>query len=604
MINRFFRNFVKFFFPFAFSGLIACTNSANSVQILYKLKDGQTETKTAKLVRQGTVERLVIPQADVPEGTQSIDVLHPYATAKTGEDGFYVFCNGMYGTFKERPDGIYRMNNMVMPMFGVRTAHGAMTVVMEGMRYEAEHIAELKDGIYTVFPRYILDGEKPYSDISIDFHHLGTTATYSDMAKCYRNIQLSRKVCVPLKERIKNNSELDYAAKAMMVRVRMGWKPVPSPVEQQTAENEPPMKVAITFDRFMQIVDEFKRQGVEKAEFCLVGWNIGGHDGRYPQIFPVEERLGGEAKLREAIEKAQKEGFQIVCHTNNTDAYHVSQIGGLWDEGYLLQRKDGTLSQMNVAWGGGKGYDACPKQMYERFVKSDFEKLRELGFRGLHYIDVFSTVNPRTCFAPEHPLTKEEFAEWTKKIFAEAQREFGGLGSEGGFDYCVSNLDYGLYISFYNPGAKLNSLIDRHVPFWQLVYNGIVLNNPYTATTNYTTKDAATRLKVIEFGGRPMFYYYSKFMNSGNNWMGDIDLTCATDAELVESVRKIKEGFDEFETLKHLQLEFMESHEALSENVFETTFSDGTRILTNYGDADFKCEDGVVKPLGYLVLKK
>jgi hypothetical protein len=47
----------------------------------------------------------------------------------------------------------------------------------------------------------------------------------------------------------------------------------------------------------------------------------------------------------------------------------------------------------------------------------------------------------------------------------------------------------------------------------------------------------------------------------------------------------------------------METHEALSENVFETTFSDGTRILTNYGDADFKCEGGVVKPMNYLVIK-
>ena len=49
------------------------------------------------------------------------------------------------------------------------------------------------------------------------------------------------------------------------------------------------------------ILDEVKRQGVERAEVCLVGWNQKGHDGRFPELFPVEEQLGGEDKLRKLI---------------------------------------------------------------------------------------------------------------------------------------------------------------------------------------------------------------------------------------------------------------------------------------------------------------
>ncbi len=574
----------------------------SEVRVLFKTVKGTAETKLLTFVRQDGVEVLNIPKESIPAGTQFLEVHHPLATAKAGEDGFYVFCTGMYGTFKERPNGSYRNGNVVMPIFGVKTPRGAMTVLMTGMRYEAQHFAEVKDGVYTVFPRYMLNGDAPYDDIGIEFHRLDKDkATYADMAKVYRNYQLDRKIVAPLKERVKNNPALDYAAQTMEVRVRMGWKPVPSPVPEQTAENEPPMKVAITFDRFKQIVDEFKKQGVDKAEFCLVGWNIGGHDGRYPQIFPVDERLGGEAKLREAITKAQAEGFQIVCHTNYSDAYGASRIGGLWDEGYLLQKKDGKFNQYTT-WGGGNMYETCPKCMFERFPQNDFPKLKELGFHGLHYIDVYSTVNPRTCYAPEHPLTKEEFAEWTRKIQAETQKTFGGFASEGGFDYCVQHLDYGLYISFYNPGSTLNPLIDRHVPFWQLVYNGIVLNNPYTATTNYTIKDPATRLKLVEFGGRPMFYFCSKFREAGTNWMGDDDLICTTDEELVRSVSKVKEGFDEFEKLKKLQYEFMESHDAVTENVFKTTFSDGTAIITNYGANPYEYEGRNVAPLSYVVL--
>jgi hypothetical protein len=576
---------------------------SEDVRVLIKLLDGKTNTITVPLIQNGNVQFLKIGKETLPTNIQYLEVYHPYATAKTGEDGFYVFCTGMYGTFKERPNGLYRNTNTVMPMFGVKTPRGAMTVILTGMRYEAHHIVEIKDGIYTVFPRFMLEEVAPYEDIAVEFHLLDkNTATYSDMAKVYRNYQLARKICVPLKERTKNNPVLDYAAQSMEIRVRMGWKPVPSPIGEQTAENEPPMKTAITFDRFKQIVDEFKRQGINKAEFCLVGWNIGGHDGRYPQIFPPDERLGGELKLREAIEKAQTEGFQIVCHTNNSDAYHASCIGGLWDEGYLLRKKDGNLKTY-CTWGGGNMYETCPKCMYERFIQSDFEKLKSFGFRGVHYIDVFSTVNPRTCYSPEHPLTKEDYATWTKKIFSDAQKVFGCLGSEGGFDYCISNLDYGLYISFYDPKKQLPPLIERHVPFWQLVYSGIVLNNPYTAAVNYTIKSSFIRLKLIEFGGRPIFYFYSKFLESGNNWMGDDDLTCATDEELIRSVAKIKEGYDEFEKLKALQFEMMESHDCISENVFKTTFSDGTSVISNYNNSNIDYNGQTVKTMGYIVIR-
>ena len=585
-----------------FGLLLASVLPAAEVKLVYKYTDGKTETKTAELTQKNNIEYLKIAKETVPEGVQHIEVHHPAAEAKTGDVGFYVFSNGQYGTFKERANGAYTLSHKYcpMPLLGIKTPQGTISVILTGMRYEADYLVILRDGVYRIFPRFILDGDKPYDDIALEFHQLGKDATYSDIAKEYRKFQLDNGRCVPLKERVKNNPVLGYAAQAMEVRVRLGWKPVPSPVKEQTAENEPPMHTAITFDRFKQIVDEFKKQGVTKAQFCLVGWNIGGHDGRYPQIFPVDERLGGEAKLREAIKHAQDNGYQVVCHTNNSDAYHASSIGGLWDENFLLRKKDGNLNTYTT-WGGGNMYETCPKQMYERFVKSDYQKLKELGFRGLHYVDVFSTVAPRTCYSKEHPLTKEGYAHWTKQIFKEAQNTFGGLASEGGFDYCIENLDYGLYISFYNPETPVNPMLDRHIPFWHLVYNGIILNTPYTAAVNYTIKSPLVKLKLVEFGGRPIFYFYSKFRSSGNNWMGDDDLTCATDEELVKSVQNVKKGFDEFETLKRLQYETMEEHTEIADKIFKSVFSDGTSIISNYGDADALIDGKTVKPMSYIV---
>ncbi|MDF9826671.1 hypothetical protein M2447_000753 [Ereboglobus sp. PH5-10] len=575
-------------------------------RLFYTFMDDRTEWKTAPLRQEGGVHYLNIPKNDIPKNVKYAEIHHPFATATAGDGGFYVFSDGMYGEFKARIDGHYRNSRISMPMFGVKTPKAAMTVIATGMRYYLFQMARVEDNKYTVFPRLELHGDDACDDLKIEFHQLGRDATYADMARTYRQFQLQRKLIRPLRDRVKENPGLKYAAESMEVRVRMGWKPMPTSVEEQNAENEPPMKVAVSFDRFQQIVAEFKKQGVDKAEFCLVGWNIGGHDGRFPQLFPVDERLGGEAKLRAAIKKTQHEGYQIVCHTCNYDIYSVSRIAGLWDDGRdVIRLKDGSMARQKPPLSGGVAYLACPQRMYERFARDDHRKIRDLGFRGAHYIDVFSIITPMACYSPEHPLTKEGYAEWARKIMGDAQSVFGGVASEGGFDHCLPHLDYALYVSIhYDPDKPLPSLVDRHVPFWQLVYSGYILSTPFSRATNYTIKKPFTQLKMIEFAGRPLYYFYSNYREGNRAWMGVEDLRCDTDEELAESVRAVKRGFDEFERLKHLQYETMEGHDQIAENVFKTSFSDGTAIVTNYRATDFDYNGRKVKSMSYIVAGK
>lgn len=217
------------------------------------------------------------------------------------------------------------------------------------MRFECNAVITLKNGEYTMSYRFNLRNDKPYEDIIIDFYSLkGKDANYSGMGRLYRKWQLDRGYVKPLRERAKNNEVLAYAAEAPEVRIRQGWKPLPTPVETQTLENEPKMKVAMTFDRVSELLDEFKVQGIDKAQICLVGWNIRGHDGRRPTMYPVEPELGGEERLIALIKKAKEQGINIVCHTNSGDAYQISPD---WSESILAKNPDGT-PQKNSIWSG------------------------------------------------------------------------------------------------------------------------------------------------------------------------------------------------------------------------------------------------------------
>jgi len=241
-----------------------------------------------------SVVRVLLKQNELPDGLNHLTVLPDFAIARVGEEGYHVMPNGELGTFREQNGERTAQNFMPMPVFGMKNPRGTFVAIVTGMPNSFTLVTQAKEGVYTIFPRFQLRSDPPSEDIAIAYHLLsGDQADYSGMAKVYRNHQLSRKACIPLKERIKTSPELAYAMRSLAIRVRNGWKPMPTTVTNQTYATGPPMKVAVTFDRVGEILDEFKRQGIESAEICLVGWNRMGHDGRFPEIFPVEEQLDG-----------------------------------------------------------------------------------------------------------------------------------------------------------------------------------------------------------------------------------------------------------------------------------------------------------------------
>jgi predicted chitinase len=69
-----------------------------------------------------------------------------------------------------------------------------------------------------------------------------------------------------------------------------------------------------------------------------------------------------------------------------------------------------------------------------------------------------------------------------------------------------------------------------------------------------------------------------------DDWLGKEDLVCDTDEQLKYSVSKIKEAYEEYKQLMCLQTEFIENHREISENVFEVTYSNKTKIKVDYNN--------------------
>ena len=523
----------------------------------------------------------------VGNDVQYIDFLYDCFNAKVGDEGYFVTnfnCDGTFITrFTQREDNVMSADHCFMACYGWNKGNEGILAIVTGMRYDFGMQLELKDGVYSAYPRFYIDGDEMYEDICVELHTL-EDGSYSSMARKYREYQLTTGGCIPLKERAEKDERLFKATEGIEVRVRQGWKPAPSPVEYQTPETEPEMYVACTFDRVADIADEFKNQGIDNAEFCLVGWNYGGHDGRFPQLLPVDPRLGGEERMRALISKVQDMGYGMVCHDDATAAYTIADC---FDEEYIIKNKDMSLYKRPYCWSGGRPHKICPKRQYERFEISNQEIIKDFGFEGVHYIDVITILPLLKCYDKNHPGNRKDAAEWYRKTMQLSRKNFGGFSSESGFDFGASDTDYVMYPVFKVEPDEKCILCDKLVPFWHIVYHGIIMYNPATFTLNYTAKSTKNRLKYFEYGGRPLVCYFANFATD-NNWMGLEDFITNTDEQLKDSVAKIKQMSEDYDSLKPERFEFIESHKEIADNVFKTTYSNGTEVTVDYNAETFE----------------
>ena len=535
---------------------------------------------------------------------KQLRVLPGFAKAKAGDEGFFITprnieMNGdLLVRFSEHPDAHHQYEAPIMSCFGVRTPEVSALVRIE-RNYKYAFVLDIQDGWYSLELLFDFTKNDPvYDNIRIEILPLAPNATLGDMATAERQLRLDRGEIVTLSEKCKTDA-VDYARKYPLIRIRMGWKQSPSPVLHQTPENEPEMHAVVTFARVRDIADALKEKGVEGAELQLVGWNIGGHDGRFPQLMPPEEKLGGMEELKKTIAYVKSLGYRISLHTNTIDATEIANTF-TWDD--VVVTRDGEYFQCGH-YSGGYAYHVCLEKQLKN-AKRDLPEVAELGLNGVHFTDVISIVVPDTCCSKEHPCYTADGIRLAQENIHFTRELFGAFSSEGCMDFALKEMDYGLYVSFGDGfGKRSNPVSDLLVPFFELTYHGIVLYNPVSPTVNYPIKSPADILTFRMRGGRPSFYFHSKFRYGEPNWMGDIDLVATDNASMNRAAQIIADSLREYEQLRDLQLVHMKDYELLDNGIHVATYFDGTRMIGNFSDQEVVFENHVIAPFGCVITK-
>ena len=585
--------------------------AVESVEIVKKAAGKVVSRETVALVPTADgAKRLVVKKGNVGAGLDSLEIYPDAARASKGEDGYFIFGRGEYINFTRDNYALARPKS-VMPIFGAKTPRETFVAVAKSMIHEYSMHASAKNGEHKMFmrfqPKKICGGV--YEDIIVDFYTLsGADANYSGMGRKYREIRLRAGEISPIRERIKTNKHLAQSWDRILARlVVCGVMPTPKQ-DNLFFKKSPPIQVMATFDKQKEIIKAIKAAGIREVMLVLPGWQRGGFNGNCPDIFPIPEEFGGEAKLRELIAFAKAEGYPLTPNADHTCAYYSASM---WDEDYIIKRADGSLCSMGI-FGGGRMHYICLKRSWELFIKKQMRQIKDLGFDGSYYIDVFSARPPDECYDKHHFATKKEIAKVQNEILSYARELFGTAYSEAGFDHCIQSLEGANYTSGmdywheYRPKELGKpTIFDGIYPLWEIVYHGTILSTPGRTTQSNVIecffkkdiyKDDAgydpwrplpdgwlesekfknRLLRLVEWGARPAIY----------------DLTSAT-------VPELKALYDFYEGYKRLQLEFMDSHSEIAKGVFLAKYSDGTEVVVNYNSEPFAYKNQTVEGKSY-----
>ena len=200
-----------------------------SVEVVFRRGQAE-ETRTLNAVERKGGMSLVIPRSEL-DGVDFVGVVPEFARTKAGERGYFALSNGMVGDFAAT-NGVYRLGGLPMAFWGMKTPRRTFVCEVKGMELAYYVNVVAKDGAYKVATEFILQDERAYEDIVLDWTFLPDTAEYPDMAKVYRGHQLASGKVKPIRERLASQGDLAYIATSIEVRVRSSWKPAPSPVRE------------------------------------------------------------------------------------------------------------------------------------------------------------------------------------------------------------------------------------------------------------------------------------------------------------------------------------------------------------------------------------
>lgn len=348
-----------------------------------------------------------------------------------------------------------------------------------------------------------------------------------------------------------------------------------------------------SYESAMSILNQLQNRGIDSLAVNYQGAFAGGLENCLPVSASPEGVLGSEGAYRALLERGEKENIPLFIEADFYSFYQEGNgystvkhsVRSVYDSPVFQYRyaiNTSLIQEDSRYWLLRPG---LVSGLSEKFQSSALTYgIQNLSFAGSGEA-LYSDFTPDSC------MTRSDSMAVTQSLLQTAEERFDHLLVHGGNAYSLRSAD--MVLDAPTDSSRYD-MTDRAVPFYQIVTRGAVSN--VISAVNLGADRELAFLKALETGSCLSY-----------SWIGgDVSLLADTDYNDLFGA-DVELWLDIAASQYHAYQEVMGlvagqpilRHRYLQEDVTETTFASGARIVVNYGDAPCTVESVSIPGRGY-----
>ena len=272
-----------------------------------------------------------------------------------------------------------------------------------------------------------------------------------------------------------------------------------------------------TFEDLKEIVKELQTvtdkdgnviYSIKNMNFKLTGFTNGGMISTMPYKVEFEDVVGGNGGFKDFVSFAKENeigvypefDFAYVRDTDWFDGYSDSKHAVKTIDGrYIMKRDYDPTIQIFT----GTGLTAISASVYDYFFDAFTANYSKYENAGVSVGSLGTDLN--SDFDEDEPYNREDSKEFTERMLANLQKEYGSVMINGGNAYAIPYADHILNMSLNGSQQLITS---ESIPFMSMVLHGCV--NYAGSATNMSSSLELEILNIIENGASPYFIIASQ----------------------------------------------------------------------------------------------
>ncbi len=520
------------------------------------------------------------------------------------KQAYQSYVQTVYGTdlALNLPSSTLVTQNATMPIFGIRKNSDALLAVITEGEYQAELHAEIAKKLTssnTVYSSVVLiqsenntllanssDEETvvmlsaqqlPDPCYEVKYFFLEEEAGYNEMAARYQRYLVEEK-----------GMQAGGAAQKDMNLTFLGGVEV-----RETFLGIPyrTVKPLTAYKDLQEDVAKLTQASGSNFQVSMTKMEKDANQSKLPTKLSYERALGGESAYKRMAQGLEDAGVPFYPIYDPVTMYRAGHGYNTLKAARNVSRSTSPQYTYLLTSGArdsgiSPAYLVSPKYAEDivgKLLKSASKKqVQNLGLDGI-------TRKVYSDFRKDGTSRSQTGAYWESAL-QEAAQSAGSLLLDGayayGFPYADVITDVPIFSSQYD-------VEDAAIPFYQLVMSGYA--SLYSTPVNMSGNPREMLLRSIEYGVAPSFLV----MAADSEALLDTDLSSYYSVAFGDWEEELKSVLAEAKELEGALGQKMTGHRQLSQQVYATTYEDGTEIYVNYGEEAADVDGVTVPAMGF-----